>query len=679
MGSSSLDQVLGCQSLPTLPTIAVQLLELTRDPKVSMTRIGKLVKSDVGLSAKVLRTVNSSFFCLKQPCSTIDRALAYLGLNTVKSLVLGFSLVDSAKNIQQDSGFDLDAYWKRTIYAATATRTVAEFTRACDPDEAFTAGLFQDMGMMAMFVAIPEEYVPLLAEAESHEKLREDERRELGFDHAVVGAELAKKWKLQEAMVECIANHHEPENASPMSEKMVRCVALGRIAAEAILAAAPGRFVVQLKRKAREWFESDEHDVAAMMDRLTDAAQELARLFEKDISPTPDITSIMSSANDALLEHQISVQRETAELRAEHERLEHKASTDPLTGITNRASMQDQLPDMFEQALSGGAGMAVLFMDGDKFKSINDTFGHQAGDLVLKELASRLASTVGQSGVACRYGGEEFAVLLPGLSMQAAQAVGERVRSAIERTPFDLSSVSGGPSEHRVTVSVGVSATDLTEGAATTAEQLVHQADLAVYAAKRQGRNRVVIYSPEVDDMAGPPAPLAAPEPQTANTQPAKSVQRTDPATAPKPEVAPQRTTTPAPVSPHGSRQKVLLLEDDSLAAALIQATFKRHAGVEIVWAKSIRQASAYIAKHTESLGAIITDIHLPDGQAYDMVRSTRQSSPHLAIYMISAASDDETKAAAIDAGATKFIDKLSLVKALNVWAGDVVSTMRAA
>lgn len=679
MGSSSLDQVLGCQSLPTLPTIAMRLLELTRDPKVSMTRIGKLVKSDVGLSAKVLRTVNSSFFCLKQPCSTIDRALAYLGLNTVKSLVLGFSLVDSAKNIQDDQGFDLDAYWKRTIYAATATRTVAEFTRACDPDEAFTAGLFQDMGMMAMFVAIPEEYVPLLAISESHEQLREDERRELGFDHAVVGAELAKKWKLQDTLVECIAKHHEPENATPKCEKMVRCVVLGRIAAEAILAAAPGRFVVRLKRKAREWFESDEHDVAAMMDRLTDAAQELARLFEKDISPTPDITSIMSSANEALLEHQISVQRETAELRAEHERLEHKASTDPLTGITNRASMQDQLPAMFEQAISGGAGLAVLFMDGDKFKSINDTYGHQAGDLVLKELASRLVSTLGASGIACRYGGEEFAVLLPGLGMQAAQAVAERVRSVIERTPFDLSSVSGGPSEHRVTVSVGVSATDLTEGTATTAEQLVHQADLAVYAAKRQGRNRVVVYSPEVDDMEGPPAPLDGPEPMSANDEPTTQAQRIDPAPVQRPEVPPRSSPPKAPESPRGPRQKVLLVEDDSLAAALIQATFKRHAGVEIVWANSIRQANAFIARHTESLGAIISDIHLPDGQAYDMVRSTRESCPQLAIYMISAANDDATKASAIDAGATKFIDKLSLVKALNAWAGDVVSAMRAA
>ena len=151
-----LEKVLACPNLPTLPTVAVDLLKLTGDPEVDLADISQLVEKDVALSGKILRTVNSSYYGLSQPCPTINRALAYLGLNTVKSLVLGFSLVDLSQ--QCKDGFDLIHYWRRGLFSAAAARRIAQVTDSCDPDETFLAALMQDIGMLAMHTALGKQY-----------------------------------------------------------------------------------------------------------------------------------------------------------------------------------------------------------------------------------------------------------------------------------------------------------------------------------------------------------------------------------------------------------------------------------------------------------------------------------------------------------------------------------------
>src|SRR5690606_24897223 len=97
LDQAALDQVLNCRSLPTLPAVAVELLQLMRSDKTTLKQIAKLVRSDQGLATRVLRTVNSPLYGLRQPCQSIDRALAMLGLSAVKSIVLGFSLMESAR------------------------------------------------------------------------------------------------------------------------------------------------------------------------------------------------------------------------------------------------------------------------------------------------------------------------------------------------------------------------------------------------------------------------------------------------------------------------------------------------------------------------------------------------------------------------------------------------------
>lgn len=161
------------------------------------------------------------------------------------------------------------------------------------------------------------------------------------------------------------------------------------------------------------------------------------------------------------------------------------AVTDQLTGLHNRRYMEGQLGALVKRATHGGDPVAALMIDIDHFKKINDNFGHDIGDEVLREFAVRLASNVRAIDLPCRYGGEEFTVIMPGARLEDAERVAERIRLHVAGSPFR---VSGGELL-TVTISIGVSSTT---GENETPEQLLKRADEAVYEAKAAGRNRVI-------------------------------------------------------------------------------------------------------------------------------------------------------------------------------------------
>ena len=141
MDQSILEEILGCPALPTLPVVAVEVIDLTEDPDVSMSDLAATIQNDQALTAKILRTVNSSFYGLRQQCATIDKALILLGLSPVKSLALGFSLVSGLAGSEGD-GFDYIAYWRRGIYSAVGAKAVAHAARVKKEDEAFYQSAF---------------------------------------------------------------------------------------------------------------------------------------------------------------------------------------------------------------------------------------------------------------------------------------------------------------------------------------------------------------------------------------------------------------------------------------------------------------------------------------------------------------------------------------------------------
>ncbi|NKL36747.1 PleD family two-component system response regulator [Rhizobium leguminosarum bv. viciae] len=183
---------------------------------------------------------------------------------------------------------------------------------------------------------------------------------------------------------------------------------------------------------------------------------------------------------------QIRRKRYNDRLRASVKQTIELAVTDPLTGLYNRRYLDNHLNVLFNRSMARGRPLSVLITDIDRFKHVNDTYGHDGGDEVLREFSNRVRSTIRGADLACRYGGEEFVVVMPDTSPEIAAAVAERLRAAIENAPFMLKH-SG--AALNITASFGIASRI---ASVLTPDQLMKQADLALYEAKNTGRNRVV-------------------------------------------------------------------------------------------------------------------------------------------------------------------------------------------
>lgn len=175
------------------------------------------------------------------------------------------------------------------------------------------------------------------------------------------------------------------------------------------------------------------------------------------------------------------VMNQQAKLATMAEKLDRTARTDDLTGLSNRKTFFDQVRQAIENS-SGSAG-CLLFIDADHFKSINDTYGHATGDIVLMELGATMKSGIRGQDLAARLGGEEFAVFLVGANRSAALRIAEALRLKAHRIAS-----SAGIDDHRVSVSIGISI----HRAGLDLEDLLLEADKNLYAAKKNGRDRVI-------------------------------------------------------------------------------------------------------------------------------------------------------------------------------------------
>ncbi|MDR3496166.1 MAG: PleD family two-component system response regulator [Ancalomicrobiaceae bacterium] len=183
---------------------------------------------------------------------------------------------------------------------------------------------------------------------------------------------------------------------------------------------------------------------------------------------------------------QVRRKRYTDFLRNNVQHTLEMAATDGLTGLYNRRYLMSHLSGFVDQSAERARPMAVLIVDIDFFKRINDTYGHDAGDEVLREFSQRMRANIRGMDLVARFGGEEFVVVMPDTDLGLAQGIAERLRQTVAGQPF---SVSGGASAVDVTISVGIATFDRGDD---TPDTMLKRADTALYRAKRDGRNRVV-------------------------------------------------------------------------------------------------------------------------------------------------------------------------------------------
>ena len=175
-------------------------------------------------------------------------------------------------------------------------------------------------------------------------------------------------------------------------------------------------------------------------------------------------------------------------LREQNATLSHRANHDPLTGLPNRTHFVARLEQTIRDARALGTAVGVLYIDSDRFKEINDTLGHDAGDAVLVTIASRLRQTLRKDDLVARLGGDEFAALLPGLDDED-DAIG--IAQALSESMLEPITLPGG---HQVTTSVSIGIASFPDDGGSL-EMIMEKADKAMYYAKERGRNRVVMAS----------------------------------------------------------------------------------------------------------------------------------------------------------------------------------------
>jgi diguanylate cyclase (GGDEF)-like protein len=507
MNEQLIERIRQCPNLPSLPAIAMQVLELAQKADVDIAEIARIICKDPAMSSKLLRTVNSSFYGRSQHVSTISHALVILGLQSVKTLVLGFSLVTNlSKN--KGKGFKHITYWRRSIFAATAARTLAAKIGLVQQEEAFLTALLKDIGMLVLDQVLEEQYGEIHSKISTHQELLAAERATLGMTHADVGGVLAEQWKLPPLLSTPIAFHHTPEKVEdPALRKLTELVGLAGRCADVFVNENAAESIATVRQTAQQNYGLAESEVDALLDEIGKKTKEVASLFEINIGASAaNYEAILKKANEALVEITLQTQQQATQLKQQTQNLEQQnlalkkqATTDGLTGLSNRARFDLFLAEHFAAHRASGKPLSMLLMDVDKFKSVNDKYGHPAGDKVLKVLGALLGSAARAQDLAARYGGEELVLVLPGTGRATAAAIAESIRRAIAARPVAI-----GSTNLPITASIGVACLEPNSPFREPAH-LLKAADLAVYNAKRSGRNCVRVFA-----LAAKPSPAAA-------------------------------------------------------------------------------------------------------------------------------------------------------------------------
>lgn len=416
MNQELLDEILSCPTLPSLPAVALRVIELTNDANVRMGELADTIQNDQGLSAKILRTVNSSFYGLRQRCATINKALVMLGLSPVKTLALGFSLVSSLRD-DTDRNFGFPEYWRRGLYTGVAARTIAELVGDKHGDEAFLAGLLQDAGMVAMYRAMPERYLQVLESAGGdHRQLVRHELQAFELQHPEVGAMLAQRWKFPDELVLPVKYHERPSAGPAQYSSIIRLVGLGNIVHDVFTDADPSPALRRFYQRAQQWFNLDSESCDRLIKRIGDSTKDLSTLFNLDLGATPTPEDLLAQASGRM--HELSRHSAPVAPPPGMDALVVDAQQmDPLTGLLGRMAFEPLLRAAIDSATAAGESVALLETTVEGLNLASPaTDDASAADEVVIGLATLLKKHFEPAGAAvCRIGADVFAVVFSGV------------------------------------------------------------------------------------------------------------------------------------------------------------------------------------------------------------------------------------------------------------------------
>lgn len=315
------EQIRHCDNLPTLPAAALRVLQLTSNEGTEPAELAKLIEQDPALSVRVLRAVNSPFYGMSNKVSNVQQAVALLGVHSVKTLVLGFTLVNTLQS-QQSGGFDYFAYWRRSMYAAAAARVIASQTCSYLTEECFLSALLMDIGTLLLNQLLEASYGFIHDRADSHQDLMLIESHELGMTHAEAGQILAEHWRLPPKLTIPIGAHHGPQDVQDDELKKITQIVwlAGRCAEVFINPKTAGESISGVRRSLRELYKLDDIQCDTMLTKVGLKTADLSNLFEIRVNTSTTYDQILAGASQRLLELSIAEKGASAQPQEDHRR-----------------------------------------------------------------------------------------------------------------------------------------------------------------------------------------------------------------------------------------------------------------------------------------------------------------------------------------------------------------------
>ncbi|GHE19690.1 GGDEF domain-containing protein [Halomonas urumqiensis] len=488
-------QLADCQTLPSLPAAVARVLMVARFSEASLFDYARAIEEDPALTLRLLSLANSVFYSRhRSEVHTCQEAVSRIGLDATLAAVMSFGLARVSSAVSDQC---LDRLWQRAIVAALTARHLAQ--HLC-PDKAgvlFTVALLQDIGVLAVQSLDQQLYHDLCQHADDpldelcgeHDRLARHEYQAYGCDHASIGAWLAASWGMPMHLARGIADSHGEFEVARID---MLCLRLSGPVADAWLSDNPTRAFVHLLKRLERLEQPDTLPLAGVLDEVKQQLPSMAELLEITSPPQFDNQTLLAEAQQHLFRQTLMLaarldahQAELESLRQRQSELERRSRIDALTGLANRAWLEEQLQERFTLCQDQARDLSLVFIDLDHFKRLNDTHGHQLGDQVLENFATTLQESIREGDLAGRYGGEEFLVILPDEHTTGATIMAARLTERLGGQP--MAHADGKP----LYVSVSIGIASLREGNFATPRDMIDAADHSMYRVKRSGRGGV--------------------------------------------------------------------------------------------------------------------------------------------------------------------------------------------
>jgi len=264
--------------LPSLPTMYVQITEAINRPNSSASDIAKVISKDTSLSARLLKIVNSTFYCFPSKIDTLSRAVTIVGTRQLITLALGMSIISVFKKIPSDL-IHMRSFWEHSLACGICARIIGSYKKIPNTERLFVAGLLHDIGRLILYSYVPIQAKNALIKARQDDDLLYNSEHEiLGFDHSMIGGLLLKKWKLPVTLENSVKYHHSPQESKDPLEPAI--IHIADIMTNAIGRGSSGeRFVPALNPDAWKSLELSPNILSSTIKQMERQIEEIIQLL----------------------------------------------------------------------------------------------------------------------------------------------------------------------------------------------------------------------------------------------------------------------------------------------------------------------------------------------------------------------------------------------------------------